>query len=237
MTDQITDWWAGDLALSDSDPVSSWTGRVSGLVLGASGTARPTYRIINGRAWVDFDGTNDVLTYVAANAITTGQSGTIFAVVMLDVATGGRGVWSSADEASASRYILGTASSSGAPGKMSIEQANGGALAAQVNGDTALATGTPYLLEWTTSSTAYTFRVNGVAQTLTVTAGLNAGNWFGDVGLRDVFALGALKFNGTATAFLDGKIAHFTQLAAVAAGDRTAYYAWVTGQYPGITIA
>ena len=239
MTGQLTHWWASDLTgFAGGDPVGSWVDRVAGLTLSASGGNRPLYRSshIGGRPAVDFDGTDDCL--VVSNTITTGGEGCITAVVLIDTATGGRGIWSSADNGSTTRYIVGAASLSAAGGRIAIEQAGGITTDAQVRGDTTLSTGTPYLLEWSTSGTAYTFRVNGVVQTITVLSGSNNGNWFGDTTGRDVFALGALRFGpSTIAACFDGAIAHFQQLSApMSAGDRANFHAWVRAYY-GIAVS
>ena len=234
---QLTHWWASDLTgFANGDPVGSWADRVAALTLTASGGNRPLYRAahIGGRPAVDFDGTDDCLA--VSNTVTTGTDGCITAVVLLDTATGGRGVWSSADVAGTSSYIVGAASLSAAAGKSAIEQAVT-SIQAQVRGDTSLSTATPYLLEWSTSGTAYTFRVNGVVQTITVLSGSNNGNWFGDTTGRDVFALGGLRFGpSTITAVLDGAIAHFQQLnAPMTSGDRANFHAWVNAYY-GIAV-
>lgn len=238
LTGQLTNWWASDLTgFANGDPVGSWTDRVAALTLTAPGGNRPLYRAahIGGRPAVDFDGADDVLA--VSNTITTGTDGCITAVVLLDTATGGRAVWASADLSGTSYYIVGAASLSAAAGKAAIEQASV-SIQAQVRGDTSLSTATPYLLEWSTSGTAYTFRVNGVTQTLTTLSGSNNGNWFGDTSFRDVFSLGALRFGpSTITAVFDGAIAHFQQLnAPMTSGDRANFHAWVRAYY-GIAVS
>lgn len=236
---QLTHWWASDLTgFANGDPVGSWADRVAALTLTASGGNRPLYRTahIGGRPAVDFDGTDDCLA--VSNTVTTGTDGCITAVVLLDTATATRSVWSSADNGSTTRYILGAASLSAAGGRIAIEQASGISLDAQVRGDTTLSTGTPYLLEWSSDGSAYTFRVNGVVQTLTALVGSNSGRWFDDTPSRDMFALGALRFDAsTITAVLDGAIAHFQQLAApMSLGDRANFHAWVSAYY-GIAVS
>lgn len=227
----LANWWADDLTLAGGDPVSSWVDRANGVTLANTSTARPTFRAahIGGRPAVDFDGSNDVLS--VANTLTSGSSGCVTAVVLIDTATGGRGIWSSADEASGSYYITGACSLSSAAGKAAIEAANG-SLLCQVRGDTSLSTATPYLLEWSTSGSTYTFRVNGVTQTLTTIVGSNAGQWFDDISNRDSFGVGALKFNSTATAFFDGAIAHLQVLSTpMSSGDRAVFHAFVSARY------
>lgn len=100
---QLAAWWAADLALSDGDPVSSWTDRIGGVSIANTLTARLTYRRshVGGRPAVDFDGTNDVL--FVSNQLSNSAVGTVVAVVLVDTTSGSRGVWSSGDESLASR--------------------------------------------------------------------------------------------------------------------------------------
>lgn len=238
----VAEWWASDLALNDGDPVSSWTDRIGGVTLTNTLTARPTYRSahIGGRPAVDFDGSNDVLW--VSNQLSNSTLGTVVAIVLVDTTSGSRGVWSSGDEASASRYLLGTSSTSasGGTGRISFEAANGGALSPHLRGNTTtLSTATPYLLEWSSVGASHVLRVNGVEQSLVFLAGTANGRWFGGVTARDSFALGALKFNGTATAYFDGAIAYLavfnegTQFAnaGLITDDRAAILAWARAHY------
>jgi hypothetical protein len=232
-------WWAGDLSLADGDPVSTWTDRIGGVSIANSLTARPTYRSahIGGRPAVDFDGSNDVL--YASNPLSTAASGAVVAVVLVDTTSGSRGVWSSGDEASASYYLLGTSSTSasGGTGRISLEAAQT-SLQPHIRGNTTtLSTATPYLLEWSSSGSAHALKVNGAGESITVLSGTSNGRWFSGVSFRDSFALGALKFNGTATAYLDGAIAFLlVTTAPLSSGDRTALHSWVASHY-GIAVS
>lgn len=68
------------LSLSDNDPVGSWTDSIGGLVYGASGTARPTFKtnIVNSQPVVRF-ATDDVLT-PSGSAFTYGENNTMVVV-------------------------------------------------------------------------------------------------------------------------------------------------------------
>jgi len=230
-------WWAGDLTLADGDPVGTWTDRVGSRGITSSGSARPTYRAssIGSRPAVDFDGSNDVLRFAAADPVSAALSGCVVAVVSMDAPTVNGAIWSSVDEGTGLlSYLVGVTQLTG--GRLRIIQANNGAGADDVRGATVLSTGAQ-VLEWSSTGTAYGLRVNNTGESLTVTGGGNTGDWFGDTSLRDSFALGALHVGTTPANFFDGRIAYLGVFdAELSSGDRAALYGWISSQY-GIAVA
>lgn len=75
---------AESIAGSDNDPVSTWNNQGTEADFGATGTARPTLKIISGQKVVRFDGTTDSL--VAASTIPAWATWTCY-IVVKDAAT------------------------------------------------------------------------------------------------------------------------------------------------------
>jgi hypothetical protein len=79
----ITQWFkATTLALSDNDPVSTWVDSINGNDATGAGAARPTYKANAGDPYVEFDGTNDSLTFTRSAALND-----LTVVVVLDMLT------------------------------------------------------------------------------------------------------------------------------------------------------
>lgn len=235
ITSQRACWWATDLALANNDPVSSWVDRVNSFAATQTLTARPTYLAsgIGGRPSVDFESaSSQYLRYAAANAASTAAQGVIVVVVQYETLASGD-IWSSSDEAVTTRFIHHTPVGAGQD-HLGISQRNSDT-SDILRGDTALSTGVPYILEWASSGTAYSLRVNNVSQTLTIDSGANNGDWFGDTVNRDNFVLGGWLRTTLVNTF-DGMEA-FVLIAdaELSAGDRTALYAFLS-EYYGIVI-
>jgi hypothetical protein len=225
-------WVANDLALSDGAAVASWTDRVSGYNPSAAGTLQPLYRTtgINGRPAVDFDGSNDILAYTAANGIGGTTLGCAIVVMEMEVASSEYRILSSCDEASTVRYwTCGTVTGN----QMTTANRNNDT-ADSLNGNDVMTTGI-YCLEWSSSGTTTAMRRNNDPQTVSVTSGANNGDWIGDITARDNFTIGALKRTST-TNFFNGKIALIMVAdAELSTDDRTTLYGWISDYY-GITM-
>ena len=81
-------WEADSLALSDGDPVTTWTDSIAGKTLSQAITAnKPTWRAGGGTPYIEFDGTDDQLdiddTTVLDNIIKTAAY-SMFAVISWD---------------------------------------------------------------------------------------------------------------------------------------------------------
>lgn len=236
ITSQVAVWWANDLALSDGAAVSSWVDRVGSFdAAQATGSRQPIYRSsgIGGHPAVDFDGTDDILRYAAANAVTTSTSGCVLAVVLFDtVPDAVQAVWASSDEATIVRRILGGPRATTLTSFLSQRNND---TTDDVSGDDVLSSSTAYMLEWSSSGTAYSLRRNNDPQSLTVHTGSNNGDWFGDTANRDNFTLGARQTTAVDSP-IDGKIALLIVAnAELSSGDRTLIYDWVSDYY-GITM-
>ena len=238
----VAAWVADDAsAAGDGNAVASWIDRVSSLDLAqATGTKQPLYRAsgIGGEPALEFDGTDDLLRLAAADALSAASSGHVFAVILQDTSASDV-VWSTADEAGTNRNLRGSFRS-GATDSLLILQiaddlndslSDGGS-----NYDFELSTA--YLVEWASTGSAYELRANGSQPlTLSVIAGANTGDWFGDTPGRDSFTLAAMKNSGGETTHFDGKIAMILVVdGPISADDRTALHAWVADKY-GLTVA
>jgi hypothetical protein len=110
-------------------------------------------------------------------------------------------IFSSCDTLTANYYLaLGIS----AAGKLFVTQKNNDT-ADIITGSTTLSVNTWYYVSCVSSGTAYALYVNGAAESLTVTAGSNAGDWFADTLYRDNVILGAL-YTSAISGYLTGCI-------------------------------
>lgn len=224
-------WWAGDLALADTDPVASWVGRINGVTV-AQGTSgnRPAFDIdgVGGCPSVAFDGTTDFLRHVGT--LSTSLSGCVIAVIS-GAAASAQEVWASGDEASTTRYVEGQLSSTP---RAVISQRNNDTNDV-VTATTTTISSAAHIVEWASSGTAYSLRVDNAVQSLTVSGGSNTGDWFGDTSARDNFTIGALV-RTTTILYFGGRVAYLGVFdAPLADGDRGDLYAWLGAHY-GIAV-
>ena len=161
---------------------------------------------INGHNTILGDGTNDLLVY-AAGDISTASLGTIFAVYRLTDATKNNNmILTSSDQISTARYLQLQGSQSLTVRTALVNQ-NNNAGQDILNTTKKIDPVFPTLLVLKSNGTAYSSRLNGYSQALTVAAGSNTGDWFGDSANRDNFALFGFKDTGEA-GFMKGDIAY-----------------------------
>jgi hypothetical protein len=105
-----------------------------------------------------------------------------------------------------------------------------------VTGDTALGTSAFHIIEFISSGTALSMKVDNAAQSLTVNSGANNGNWAGDVTGADNTVIGALVAS-TVSQNADVTICEVVAYeAAQAAADMTHVRQLLASKY-GITLA
>jgi len=175
--------------ISDGDPVLSWLSREGNTRLFEQATTskRPTYTAsaINAKPGITFDGTDDLLR--ASSAFLTGTAGTIFIVFSATSNADDDYMFSSSDEALATKFL--------AIGQQSAEYGitqNEAGTADTVDGDTATTTADTILMV-SSSGTAYAIRVNGNDETESADSGSNSGDWFDDTSALDNVVIGAMK--------------------------------------------
>lgn len=101
-------------------------------------------------------------------------------------------------------------------------------------GDSTFETEVPVTLEWASNSSTWTMYVNQVAQTLTMTAGANEGDWTGDITSPTQYGLGALVLSSV-SAYFGGDIAAVIVCDAVpSATERTLLHRWLTHRAYGL---
>lgn len=223
-------WWASDLAVADGDPVSSWADRVNSVTVSNSGSNRPTMDAdgAGGRPGVRFQRSST--QYLVSNAqLSSALSGCVVAVVAF---TGGHastiqvvaGAGFSGGNTRFNRF-----SNSGSTEKARLYQRNNDT-AGVVSGGTNLGTSLR-TIEWSSNGSAWTIRVNGTAETLSVDSDSNNGDWFGDTDLVDRFAIGAEVASALLFPF-DGTLAYLGVFnAELSTDDRSALYAWISSYY------
>ncbi len=218
-------WSARDLApLGDSTAVNSWTDRIAGIALSASGSQRPTYRSTGllSKPSVQFDGSDDRLVVAASNPVSTTSSGHVIAVA----AVSSGGVWGTGDDDSNNRYMLGVKEPVGSQFRMQVASGGGGADIAYT---TSYPNSSARVYEWQSTGSAWSILFDNVTQSLT---GTNVGKWFSHATQRDRFAAGCLVYNGTENNFLTGHISElFVIDGAMNASERLNLYGWLTSEY------
>lgn len=171
---------------SDGDVILGWQDQQSGrLLMQSTAAKRPTYTLqdadFNSKPSILADGTDDGL--VVSDASLFGTKGTIFIVFKQATNGDSEDFLSSSDEALATKFF--------AVGQQTTEYGvtqNSAGTADTVDGNTAADTNA-HILTVTSSGTAYTIRLDGVAETVSADSGSNSGDWFGDTADRDNFAL------------------------------------------------
>lgn len=227
-------WWADDINVSDGAAVSSWVDRIGSFNASqGTGGLQPLMRTtgIGSKPAVDFDGSDDYLRYAASNAVSTATSGFWLAVCLFDSVSTQGAICSTADEATTTRHLDLFNNSSG---NIRQQQRNNDT-DDTMDGDDTLSTATAYVIESSSSGTAWTVRRNNDTQSLSANSGSNTGDWFGDTSARDNFVIGALVRTSAGNP-LNGKVALVLVAdAALSAGDRTTLYDWISSYY-GITM-
>ena len=217
--------------LNDGDALTTWEDSHTSNNDFTQATAgkKPTYQTneINGLPVVRFDGT-DVLT--AANFLSSSE-GTIFAVVRHTTALqDNQTLLASGDEGSNFYYVWTRSYSTSATPNAEVSQKNSDTVDA-LYGSTTIVAGTTYLMTWHSSGTAYSLRVNGAAETLTIVTGANTGDWFGDTSLLDNFSLGAIK-RALETGFLKGDVGEVIMYdTGLSAGDITSVETYLNARW------
>jgi predicted nucleic-acid-binding Zn-ribbon protein len=199
---------ADDLAGNDGDAVASWLSKEGNAYAfaQADGNKQPLLKTgangIGGHKALLFDGVDDLL--VLPNAPLASTKGTIIIVhKCTDYTATYQHLLSSCDEAT-TNYTF-RIMSKGDHQNLSLTY-NNFASTASMYGDVNVANNVPYIGLWQSNGDAYTMRLNGQAQAITLTGGSNNGNWFGDVPNRDNMVIGGMK-RTTESAFYKGLIA------------------------------
>lgn len=200
----VAQWKLGDgpqTPVTDGDPILEFRSKDTyrWQAIQSTQANRPEYEAtgIGGRGSLVFDGSNDCLS--VADDTDTGTSGCLTWVARPSALSGDHVVVSSADVAAANKYFH---SGFDSAGKVYVET-NVSGTTTRVTGNTVCSTGNDYVVTISSTGSAWSITVNGVAQTLTVT-GSNTGNWFGDVSGRDNVVLGALVTSGGTSKLLNG---------------------------------
>jgi hypothetical protein len=152
----------------------------------------PVADTVLGGRYATFDGTGDYLLNATANWRSSDSAGTIVAWVRLAATGASCSIFSSCDTATANYYW--NCYIHWSTKRLMVETVEAGAAQA-VRGDTVFAAGQWYHVVITSNGSAYAVYVDGVAETLDVVGGSDAGQWFADVTLRDNIAVGNRAIN------------------------------------------
>lgn len=198
----------------NNDPVERWTDQSRNARVfqqdlsagAATGDARPLWiaSAINSLPAVRFDGASTYLQLVE-NYLQK-NSGTVIAVYQLTAALKDeQAILAASDVATNVHKITfrGYATSL-LPNISSVQTDND--VADNVRGGTTLSAATTYIAVFSSSGSAYTFRLNGAGETETVITGADTGDWFADITGGDSVSIGASVSN-SAQEFFKGDIA------------------------------
>jgi hypothetical protein len=185
---------ADDIAGSDGDAVSTWTskeGNAYAFAQAGAATLKPTLKTgangINAHNIIRFDG-GDYLSN--ATMPLTDTAGTV--VMVLNLASSPadfQDVLTISKSGATSYYVLLRPYYNSTTKTMSMAQRSADT-ADNTTGNTITGSGTNYVMLWQSSGTAWTARVNGTDQTLSVVTGGNSGDWFGDCAQKDNITIG-----------------------------------------------
>lgn len=234
VTSQAACWWADDLVgtYGDGDPIDTWTARGS-IAVSASGSARPTLDVdgVGGKPGAAFNGTSHRMLSEFASVPSEALQGCVVAVVHFDSAAA-EGIWCEASNSNF-RYTYGWVAEISTNGRLIYEQSNNDPADNLRSTTTDINAGSAYALEWSSSGTAITMRVNNGVETISVISGGNNGDWFGDSTSSAYWSMGDLYVNNAwLGVFLAGKIAYLMVAdAELSSGDRTALYDWINEVY------
>ena len=171
--------------------------------LALAGTA--AWAMEPGGIWaLELDGNSDYASLVTANWRDIDPVGTIEAWVKTTDLTNDQTIFASSDTASDTNFLqLRIVTTTGF---LEIVQRDGGALN-QITGDVAMVAGRYSHVVVTGNASDYILYVNGVVQGLTVTAGVNTGNWFSAIfDVRDNITIGAWINNTGTEQYFQGSI-------------------------------
>jgi hypothetical protein len=150
---------------------------------------------------VTLDGSSQYILRSEADWRWSDEVGTISAWVKRGAAGVAHVIFSSADEASSTRYLFVSISSAD---RLEVWQSNNDGFQ-QMTGSTTLSADTWYHVVVTSDGSEWFMFVNGVAETVTPTNGVNNGDWLADTDNRDNITTGVLKRN-TESTFFNGTI-------------------------------
>lgn len=157
---------------------------------------------INGHKVGRGDG-GDIMRY--AGNFSDALEGTVFVVFRLGSALPNtQTLFNSGDEGGSTVYLSLGAYVSGTQKTLYIQQRNADT-ADLVYGSTTMVSDNPYIATFRSNGSAYSMRLNGANETVSVGGGANNGDWFGDcnAGARDNFTVFGRKIS-TEAGFLNG---------------------------------
>ena len=224
------------LEVSDGDPVVSWTCRATGAEFTqATAASRPIFRapgsaIGNKYGGIEFDGNAHYLAYTVAQFLGSSSSGHIFLVVEPDTTTSGY-VFGSGDVASSTRFLGAMLSTI-----CRINQRNDDTQS-KIDSEADSIDANPYIVEISSTGSAYGISINNDTQSLAETEGSDNGDWFSGTEVRDNVTIGALVIASGVLNEFDGIISELLVYdGTVTAAERTALFNRLAAEY-GITLA
>lgn len=221
-------------AIANEDPITSVVSREGSRIDFEQPTTakRPKWieSAANGEPGIRFDASDDILRHVGA--ILTGSQGTQFIVHKAGAVGATQHIIGGADASEADHFMVNTQRVGNV---MGVYHDDGGT-DNNVNGDTAIADGSVYITMIQSDGATWSIRVNGNDESLTVAAGSNNGNWWGDITGLDSFSIGA-SYRGSAQSFADCDFLEWIEFSDVLTADEIAQVeAYLASKY-GVTLS
>ena len=217
---------------ADGDPIMQLTDRSSNAKVFAqtSRAAQPVWNAndsaMNNMPSITFDGSDDLLKL--SSSYLSGTEGVLWAVIYPTSFSGNPRVISSSDEGTSSSRLDFSCKASG--NQFRVRQVSSNDTADDIRGSTTLSTSTLYIIIVRSDGSDYFMRINGADETITVSAGANSGDWFGDTAIRDNVVLGALQHTGTGQYFV-GRIGEWGVCSAANTGEIPRLEAYLSDRY------
>jgi len=152
---------------------------------------------------LSYDG-NDLLSYTVANWRSGDSAGSWEIWFRSSSTTNNQTLIGSSDTGSDTSLIRAYVGATS--GKIVVEQQDAGGTINRITGATNVCDGEWHLIVISSSGTAWSIILDGVAESLTLSSGANNGNWFADTTLRDNLTIGAMTYQSGSIGYTIGEI-------------------------------
>lgn len=204
-----TEYWEADKLVTatnsppqEGDTVSAWASSLGNSVAQATGSKQPLFRAagINGKAAIDFDGTDDILTKAAK--VLDGTVGTLILVYAFDTVAANQTIIAQSYNGDAATWMAIRAGDASGRSTYDFRNGSGDTLQSFNTQSPTTSAGVVRAVMWQTDGTTLTERVNGTVRTVAA----NRGDWWGDITVNapNTFSLGG-RLRNTEDQYFNGK--------------------------------
>ena len=199
-------------------------------------TGSPTYTTLrNCMNGVTINGSSQYGILTSAGLFSSDTGGTIEAIIHPSTSGTNDTIIASCDTGSDNRFFQVYLRANGAGlWHVGMQVQNAGAYYNPAGTSNSILRGYKHYVVAQSNGTAWSFYVNGIAQTVTMFDGTNIGDWFADVGNRDNLTAGVFLYNGATKLFYNtGETyeIHYTSTVLTAQQIKENWYRFVNNGY------